>query len=590
MKGMISMKIRIRNRLAVLVAGLLMLSLARTGWAGESVSFDKRLPKSVVGYASIRNVKEFKAQWSKTLFGQMIADESLADFRGEVMKFLAANFQEATDQLGMSASDVLEIPEGEVAFGVVANADGQLQAVLLVDFGEHGEAVHKLLDKARESAEKDGAKFTEEEVDDTKIVSHKSAGEDNDKSKVDGAYFIKDTVIVLGDDVPTLKDVLTRWDGKHDNTLSENDSYQYIVDKCRDEGQTAPPQLTWFIDPVALVQAIIAAHPEAAGPAAGAVGLFPTLGVDRFKGVGGVLEMEQGEFDSVSRTLIMLERAPQGIGNLFQFDATAQAPPKWLSADWTSYTVINWNVAKAYSTVESFADMFLGPGTLAAQIQQLAENPATGNLHAKKDILDQLTGSFHMASLEGKPDSKSAQGTLLAVQIKKAAAVRATLAKIAGLGIVKMQERDFLGETLYEIDAPTPAGEGEEAEPTKLGLAVSEGHLLFASDVRLLERVLRGVGDAETLADSAAYKRIARRFPSKTASISFSRQDSQMKSLFDMLRTAPTGLVNGLEGLDFSKLPDADVLKKYLPPTGSYMEQDAKGLKITSFSLRNESE
>src|SRR5579862_8205288 len=153
MKGKNSMKMRIRNRLAVVAAGLLMLSLVRTGWAGETVSFDKRLPKSVVGYASIRNVKEFKTQWSKTLFGQMIADESLADFRGEVMKFLAANFQEATDQLGMSASDVLEIPEGEVAFAVLGNADGQLQAVLLLDFGEHGEAVQKLLDKVRESGE-----------------------------------------------------------------------------------------------------------------------------------------------------------------------------------------------------------------------------------------------------------------------------------------------------------------------------------------------------------------------------------------------------------------------------------------------------
>ena len=37
---------------------------------------------------------------------------------------------------------------------------------------------------------------------------------------------------------------------------------------------------------------------------------------------------------------------------------------------------------------------------------------------------DQLTGAFHMISLEGIPGSKSAQGTLLAVQIKKAAAVR----------------------------------------------------------------------------------------------------------------------------------------------------------------------
>ncbi len=153
--------------------------------------------------------------------------------------------------------------------------------------------------------------------------------------------------------------------------------------------------------------------------------------------------------------------------------------------------------------------------------------------------------------------------------------MRGTLAKIAGLGLGKFDEREFQGETLYEIEIPG-VDDAESGEPKKLGIAVSEGHLLIATEVRLLERVLRGVGDAETLADSAAYKRIARRFPSKTAYIGFSRQDTQVKSLFDMLISAPAGLRGGLGEFDFSNLPDADVIKKYLPPTGSYMEHGVR--------------
>ncbi|MBI3863962.1 MAG: hypothetical protein HY290_18925, partial [Planctomycetia bacterium] len=216
-------------------------------------------------------------------------------------------------------------------------------------------------------------------------------------------------------------------------------------------------------------------------------------------------------------------------------------------------------------------------------------NPEYGNIHVKKDIVDQLSGAVQVATLEGEPGENSAQGSLVAIQIKKAATMRATLAKLAGLGVTKFHEREFQGETLYEIEVPHLGAE-EGGEETRVGVAVAEGHLLVATDVRLLERVLRGVGDAEALVDSAAYKRIARRFPSKTAYISFSRQDTQMKSLFSMLKTAPAGLLTGLDQFDFSKLPSADVLKKYLPPTGSYMEHDPKGLKITSFSLRNESE
>jgi hypothetical protein len=575
----------------MLAAGLILLALVRAGFADEAVPSDKRLPKNVVAYMSVRNVKDLKTQWSKTLFGQMLEDEALAIFRSDVIKQFEAASQEARDQIGLSLPELLAIPEGEVAVAGIVRPGGALSGVLLLDFGGQGETMHKLIEKTTEGIEKNDVTRNEEEIDDTKIVSYQTKSDDaKDKSRDAGGYFVKDTVLVVGGDPVTLKEVLSRWDGKHDRTLSENETYQYILDKCRDEGSDAQPQLTWFVDPVTLVQSLAAANPEALGQAGAVLGLFPTLGVDKFKGVGGVVEMAQGEFDTVSRTLVMLERAPQGIGNLFQFDLSAQAPPKWLSADWTSYMVINWNAAKAYSTVESFTDMFLGPGALAGQIQQLADNPISGNVHVKKDVIDQLSGAIHVATLDGEAGGKSAQGTLVAVQIKKAAAVRATLAKIAGLGLAKFNEREFQGETLYEMEVPGAGDDDDGDESNKLGIAVAEGHLLFATDVRLLERVLRGVGDAETLADSVAYKRVARRFPSKTAYIGFSRQDTQVKSLFEMLKTAPAGLLTGLENFDFSKLPDADVLKKYLPPTGSYMEHDPKGLKITSFSLRNESE
>ena len=45
---------------------------------------------------------------------------------------------------------------------------------------------------------------------------------------------MKDSFLVVGTDQAVLKTVLTRWDGKHDRVLAENDVYRYIVDKCRD--------------------------------------------------------------------------------------------------------------------------------------------------------------------------------------------------------------------------------------------------------------------------------------------------------------------------------------------------------------------
>jgi hypothetical protein len=147
--------------------------------------------------------------------------------------------------------------------------------------------------------------------------------------------------------------------------------------------------------------------------------------------------------------------------------------------------------------------------------------------------------------------------------------------------------------TVYEIAGwGGPADDdGGEGNPSQIGIAVVQGHLTVASDVRLLERVLRGVGDRETLADSAEFKRIARKYPAQTAAISFSRQNSQLKQIYEFVRAGQgEGLSDALQSFDFSKLPDFDALKKYMPPSGGFMERDERGLKFTNFSLRSETD
>jgi hypothetical protein len=182
----------------------------------------------------------------------------------------------------------------------------------------------------------------------------------------------------------------------------------------------------------------------------------------------------------------------------------------------------------------------------------------------------------------------------VAVDLRNGAAFRATLGKIARIPGLKIEEREFQGETLYEFTMPgAGAGDDEDddgdSEGGQRGLAVVGQQLLVASHVRLLERVLRGGGDREPLAETAAYKSIARRFPAQTGLISFNRQDSQIKSLYELLQTGAAGFPAGpLASFDFSKLPEFDALKKYMLPSGGFMQNEERGLKFTSFSLRRE--
>jgi hypothetical protein len=576
-----------------------MGAFARSASSDEQVPCDRRLPRNVLAFVSLRNVTDFKVQWSKTLFGQLERDPALADFRADVEKQLAEVSQHVEDQIGLSLSELVAIPHGEIAAAVVLGQAGKIAVVLFLDFGDHEEAVQKLLSKAADAFENEGAKRSEEEIEDTQVVVYKRADEDGQKLHETGSYFLKDSFLVTASDHTVLSAVLSRWDGKHDRVLADNEVYRYIVEKCSDDNSDSRPQLVWFIDPVAAVQAAIASQPEAAPQAAMVVGVIPMLGIDKFRGIGGTFDMAQGDFDTVSRTLVYLDRPAKGVVNMLQFEAGPQAPPKWVSADWSGYTGGNWNVAKAWSAAEGLVDMFQGPGWLANYIQGLADNKLLGGLHLKKDLIDQLTGTVHIVEDDGESTGGSAEGFLVAVDVKNGAAFRTTLGKIVQIGGLKFEEREFQGETIYEFTMPGGAAAGGEEDEDDdddesgggtYGLAVVGQQFLVTSNVRLLERVLRG-GNRETLAETAEYRNIARYFPTQTSLISFSRKDSQLRQIYELLQTGGAGLPTGpLPEFDFSKLPELDALKKYMPASGGFMQNEERGLKFTNFSLRREAE
>src|SRR4051812_42996590 len=81
-------------------------AISRSAVADEQVPCDRRLPKNVLAFVSLRNVSDFKTEWSKTLFAQLERDEALAEFRADVEKQLAEASQQLEDQIGLSLSDL----------------------------------------------------------------------------------------------------------------------------------------------------------------------------------------------------------------------------------------------------------------------------------------------------------------------------------------------------------------------------------------------------------------------------------------------------------------------------------------------------
>jgi hypothetical protein len=115
-------------------------------------------------------------------------------------------------------------------------------------------------------------------------------------------------------------------------------------------------------------------------------------------------------------------------------------------------------------------------------------------------------------------------------------------------------------------------------------MAITNGSLMITTHVVLLEQIMRGESDRATLADSTDYRRISRHFPDRTSLLTFDKGDAQVEALYELVQSGAFGEI--VPGVDLTKLPKFELIRKYLPSSGGYAVPDANGALFVSFSLK----
>ena len=126
-----------------------------------------------------------------------------------------------------------------------------------------------------------------------------------------------------------------------------------------------------------------------------AISVFPMLGLNQLKGLGGTIELNPEGYESSQQLMIFAEQPPTMLMQMFQLSDVEKTPPSWVKENVTSWTATHWKVEEAYKTVEMMVDMFQGPGSLARMIDEAAERDP--GIHVKEDIIDQLDGQIGRA-------------------------------------------------------------------------------------------------------------------------------------------------------------------------------------------------
>ena len=584
---------RRRNLLGILSLAVVM-SVAfgnHSAPAAEKVPSQRLLPPDVYAYVTFPSIPELKQRWSQSMLGELAHDRELADFWRDVEVQWREASAKVEEEIGVNLNDLLTIPSGEVSIAIMQLRGKKVGIVGFLDFGDNGETVDVLLEKSAKALDEQGGKRTVQEFEKTRIVVYQSADkqetEENDDEEIDAdhnkfAYFLKDSYFVAASHVEVLEAVLSRWDGKHPQTFAENEVYRYIVDRCKNEDSEAV--MTWYVNPVSMVTAALEmGGAKGSNRSSRLLGQLPMLGITQLKAIGGSIDMAAGDFDSISRALMYVDFPASGVLNMLQFPATEQLPPKWVSAKSSAYVAFNWDIGGAYAALEALVDSFLGlPGMFANIVNRMAENENGSKVHLKKDFIDHLNGTVHLVGdfVESENEDRQRERILIALGTRNADNIKTMLSAIVKTSVFPIEVREFRGETVYELSGGIPGNQN-----VTLGFGVVNDHLMIASDVAMLEQVIRADQDQESLSESAAYRKIARKFPEKTSILSYQHQNPQFKAVYELVRSGQAGL--SFQGLDFTKLPPFSAIAKYLPAAGSYVVPDKHGALIVSFRLRD---
>lgn len=556
----------------------LMISAA-PAWADDDDDDDspigeELLPKEVLVFFSIPSIPEMKERLDSSLFGELLKDAELQPFIEGLKAKIEEGAGKLKDEVGVSLDDILAIPSGEITFAVVELPPRKLAMVLLVDYGENKETVETLLTKMEGALKDAGGEVEGEDVDGVNVRTFTFAEEgDNPFNKL--AYFDHDEYVVLASDPEALKAILERWKGEEDETFAKHETFSYVLEKCTTEGRD--PVFKWFINPIGLTQSVVGML-QAQIPQAGfALAFLPTLGLDKLKGIGGAGDVGVDDFDSLSKSFFYVDQPMTGVMNVFQFPATDMAPPKWVPADVSMYSSMNWNIAGAYNAIEKMVDDLQGRGTLSKLVDQAAENEP--GIHLKKDIIDQLAGPIHVLMGETEEDESQTPKLMFALDVKNAAKMNAVLAKAAKSNDSRVTTRDFEGATIYEIE-----GTGESA----VALAVAEKSFLISTDKTLLENALRPRSDEPPLANDKVYQKLAKKFPKKVSILSYQNGSNQVQGAYQLLKGGNFPDMPEEVRDIVTKLPDYEVLKKYMRAGAGYTVPDKKGALSVGFTLKEQ--
>ena len=591
---------------------------------------DTLLPNNTKGFLSIASVDQLSESWEQTQLGQLLQDPIMKPFADDLKRQLQEKWLRSHQHLGLTWADFQGVPAGEVAVALVQPAKNEAATVLIVDIHGHEAAANALVEKIGHKLAELKAKKSLRQAHGATITVFDIPKTDERPAAV-GAYFIKDGELVIGDHIKVLEGVLGRLVASSGaENLASASAYSHVMQRCQTSAGELEPHLRWFVEPFGYTEAVRVAHPpKNRRKGLDLVKILRNQGFSAVQGIGGFLNFAPERYEMLHRTAVYAPAVAKAgderyelAARMLDFPSRGKLEPQsWVPREITSYASFHWNVQKAFESVGTLVNEIVGDSVWEDILESMKTDPNGPQIDLRNDLVAHLGQRATVLSDYKLPITPKSERLLIAIESRNDDQIAATVAK-AMQADQNARRRDMNGLVIWEItseDAPTgPAiqlDEGADAEceeeQVKLpnsAVTVAHGHLLIATHIDFLIKVLNNDSTGETLANSTDYQAVHAELQKLTSAENsiqaFSRTDDEYRAVYELIRTdkmpeAETmlgrllniALGEGKEGvlrhqqIDGRKMPDYEQIKRYFGPAGLSVHSEDDGWFITGFSL-----
>ncbi len=572
--------------------GLFLILVTLQPLQAQRPSSIKLFPKETLAYLSIPDAQGLATRFQETSLGLMAKDPQMKPLVEQVYTAILDSSKPLQDALGVTLPELLSVPNGELAVGLVLPPESRPALLVLLDTGEKVSAVQTLLDRADRALLEAGAAKQSEQADGLEVTVYSIDGPRRRRQVV---YVQKEGTLIVSTDLLAVRDLLAQW--KDPSLPSFADNTQFGAVRHNVGSGSEEPQLLWFVDPVNIVREVGRGNTGATV----AIALFPSLGVDGIQGVGGSVALAQGQFDSVSRMYLLLSSPRTGVVELVALDTGDVTPERWVPSQTATYTSLHWNVKKTYKKLGTLIDSFQGEGAFKRQVQQRV--PMGVELDIETELLPLLAGRITYITYIQEPITPRSQSMLLGIKLTDPKAAQPIFDRLAHGFDHTIERKNYLGKSYVKFRPAELEDPQQAANQMRPCFGIVDDYLLIGRESLFEKAVIAMTDPSKCLGESLDFKLIASKAQrqsggSRPSLFSFQRPEEGLRFLHGLANADSTrqGLERGAENNPFLKdlnkalnsnpLPSLSALQKYVAPGGAVMVSDETGIRYTNFTLR----